>query len=171
MSYEYAITLETTFEKFITDHCRDSFNILILGNRYVVSMNVLKQSSYTFTKTKLSLLIRIDQFPAFVTSEEGFRTSRDIIINNTSWYWYIGIRLRNQSKTYLATYLTGSGIIKKDSSFDVEAKFKFKHHPTAKEQVATEKFSFNSSNGYKSFGHPRKLAPIDVIIILSFLKD
>ena len=145
-------------------------------------MDILKQTSYTFSKTNISLLLRIDNFPAFVTSQEKYRT-RDISFNNTRWY--ISIRFERYCQTAkksmlitpgsdqqaetLAAYVHGKTQNKdKDCSFDVTAKFKCEQLPfyVIHECEFTRKFSFNSSNRYENaLGFPA-MAKIDVFELI-----
>ena len=151
-------------------------------------MDVLAQTSSVVTciKNKFSLLIRLENFPAHVTSKGNFYT-RDININNTRWFIYIGLRkycqksgeyiiVRTDSSDQpetLAAYIHGErhhryNGIDKDYSFYVEAQFKFKQVPTAKGYNFTHKFCLNSSNEYKyNRGFPR-LAKIEVAFIFAF---
>ena len=132
----------------------------VLGNDYFASMDVLKHESCTLTKNTLSLLIRIDNFPSFVTSKARHNT-RDIILNNnTRWYFLVAAGMRKYCQTSekyicintdtsdqpetLGAFVIGKGI---DCSFDVVAKFKFKKpHPLDAKNEFTIKFCFNSSN-------------------------
>ena len=145
-------------------------------------MDVLEQTSCIFTKNKLSLLVRIDQFPAFVTSK-ACCFAEGININNTRWY--ISIDLRKYCQTSgeyikitpdsadqpekLGAFIHASRHhVKKDCSFDVEAQFKFKHVPTARGANFTCKFCLNSSNNYTcGCGTPR-LAKIEVAFTFAF---
>ena len=138
-------------------------------------MDVLKHESCTLNK--LSLLIRIDNFPSFVTSKARLYT-RDIIVNNTRWYIvvvmtkycqtsakYISINAETSDQPEaLAAVIKGKREKESiDCSFDVVAKFKFKQpHPMDDENEFTEKFCFNSSNGYK-VGRGLWLARINVV--------
>ena len=133
----------------------------ILGNEYFASMDVLKHASYTLNK--LSLLIRIDNFPSFVTSKAHLYT-RDIILNNnTRWnilvgltkycqtsekYILINAETSDQPET-LGVFVNGKGEKGINCSFDVVAKFKFKQpHPLDIGNEFTLIVCFNSSNGY-----------------------
>ena len=145
-------------------------------------MDVLERTSSVFTKNKLSLLIRLEHFPALVTSK-GFFYTRDIDINKTRWH--ISIDLRKYCRTSgehikirpdssdqpetLGAFIRGERhYVKKNCSFDVKAKFKFKHVPTARGFKFTHKFCLNSSNKYKyNRGMPR-LAKIEVAFIFVF---
>ena len=140
-------------------------------------MDVLKHVSYTLTKNKLSLLIRIDNFPSFVTSKARLYT-RDIIVNNTRLFIVVGMTKYCQTSAkyiwinakasdhpeILAAYIIGRGEEGIDCSFDVVAKFKFKQpHPMDVENGFTKKYCFNSSNGYKDGWGFFQLAKINVI--------
>ena len=137
-------------------------------------MDVLKHVSYTLTKNKLSLLIRIDNFPSFVTTKARYFTG--IIVNNIRWYISVSIRkCRNVNETSdhpesLAAYILGTGEEGIDCLFDVVAKFKFKQpHPRDDENEFTKKFCFNSSNSYV-VGWDLYHQEIKVVFTLSFLK-
>ena len=144
-------------------------------------MEVLKQNSVA--RNKLLLLIRIDDFPAFVASKARCFT-RDINVNNI--WWYIGICMDkwNDLGEYITitpetpdqpddlnAYIRGSGVgnISNDRSFDVTAIFKFKHPGNAEEIKLTDEFCFNSSNGYEHAGRgtAKTLAEIDVLFNFS----
>ena len=125
-------------------------------------MEVLTQNS--LIQNKLSLLLRIDDFPSLVASKARCFT-RDINVNNT--WWYIDISLDKWCETreeyiiitpessdqpeVLSACIWGNvvGNISSDRSFDVTAIFKFKQPATAEEHEFTHKFSFNSLNKYK----------------------
>ena len=145
-------------------------------------MDVLEQTSCVFTKNKLSLLVRIDQFPAFVTSK-ACCFAEGININNSRWY--ISIDLRKYCKTSgehisitpdlsdepetLGAFIHGERHhVKKDCSFDVEVQFKFKQIPTAKGSKFTHKFRLNSSNKYAHGYGTQRLAKIEVAFIFAF---
>ena len=138
----------------------------VLGNKYFASMDVLKHESCTLTKNKLSLLIRIDNFPSFVTTKD-LDCSRYIFINTTQWYIIVGmIKCRNVNETSdhpesLAAYILGRGEEGIDCSFDVEAKIKFKN--PLDENKFKKKFCFNSSNGYEDVWGSLELTKINVI--------
>ena len=139
-------------------------------------MDVLKHES--FTLTKLSLIIRIDNFPSFVTSKAHHYT-REIILNNTRWYITVYmLKYCQTSSKYilvnadtsdqpetLGAFVRGKrekGSI--DCSFDVVAKFKFKQpHPTDDKNEFTKKFCFNSSNDYEFGWGYGDLAKINVV--------
>ena len=140
-------------------------------------MDVLKHVSYTLTKNKLSLLIRIDNFPSFVTSKARLYT-RDIIVNNTRLFIVVGMTKYCQTSSKhiwinadtsdqpetLRAFVYGYGEKGIDCSFDVVAKFKFKQpHPMDKENKFTRKLCFNSSNGFKAGWSSLELAKINVI--------
>ena len=145
-------------------------------------MDVLEQTSCVFTKNKLSLLVRIDQFPAFVTSK-ACCFAEGININNTRWN--ISIKLRKYCQTSgeyirimpdssdqpetLGAYIHGSrNHAGRYGSFDVEAQFKFKQVPTANCYNFTHKFCLNSSNEYKYNYGTSKLAKIEVAFTFAF---
>ena len=148
-------------------------------------MDVLKHESCTLNK--LSLLVRIDNFPSFITSKARHKT-RDIIVNNTRWYIVVGTRKwPNINETSiisrilgrhpdqpeflaLAAYIAGRGEEGIDCAFDVEAKFKFKQpHPMDDKNELTKKFCFNSSNGYEDAGWGiGNLAEINVVFTFFF---
>ena len=153
----------------------------VLGNEYFASVDVLKHVSCTLTKNTLSLLIRIDNFPAFVTSK-GFYYTREIIANNTRWYFLVVMTKYCQtSSKYICINADTSdqpealgAVIKgkreKEStycSFDVVAKIKFKQ---PHEKKFTKKFCFNSSNGHEAGRGFSKLAKINVIFTFFCLK-
>ena len=156
----------------------------VLGNEYFTSMDVLKHVSYTLTKNTLSILIRIDNFPAFVTSKE-IDCTRDIIVNNTRWYFLVGTtKYRRTSAKYININAETSGkpealgaVIKGkrekgsiNCAFDVVAKFKFKQpHPMDDENKLTRKFCFNSSNGYKDGWGSFELSTINVVFTFFFV--
>ena len=155
----------------------------ILGREYFPSMDVLKHVSYTLTKNKLSLLIRIDNFPSFVTSKASYNT-RNIIVNNTRWCILVDLtKYCQKSKKYILINAETSdqpeslaAVIKGkrekesiDCSFDVEAKIKFKQpHPMDDEKMSTRKFCFNSSNGYADGLGSGDLAKINVVFTFFF---
>ena len=155
----------------------------VLGNEYFASMDVLKHESCTLTKNKLSLLIRIDNFPSFVTSKARHIT-RDIIIDTTRWYILVDMTKYCQtSGNYILINAETSdqpealaAVIKGkrekesiDCSFDVEAKFKFKQpHPMDDENEFTKKFCFNSSNGYAFSWGFGNLSEINVVFTFFF---
>ena len=156
----------------------------VLGNEIFVSMDVLKHESCTLIKNKLSLLVRIDNFPSFVTSKESLYT-RDIIVNNTRWYITVYMMKYCQtSAKYILTndeasdrpetlgaYVHGECEKGNDCSFDVVAKFKFKQpHPANNEKEFTKKFCFNSSNGYEFGWGFCRLAEINEVFIIFFFK-
>ena len=134
----------------------------VLGNDYFASMDVLKHESCTLIKNKLSLLIRIDNFPSFVTSKARHCT-RNIIVNNTHWsiildlrkycqisakYIHINAKTSDQPET-LGVFVNGKGEKGINCSFDVVAKFKFKQpHPLDNGNEFTKIVCFNLSNGY-----------------------
>ena len=144
-------------------------------------MDVLDHS--VFTKNKFSLLIRLEHFPTYVTSKGNFYT-RAININDTRWY--ISISLRKYCQTSgkynivtpdssdqpetLGAHIQGEQRgVKKNCSFDVKAKFKFKHVPTAKGHNLKHKFCLISSNNYACRCGTSKLAKIKVYFIFAFL--
>ena len=137
----------------------------ILGSDYFASMDVLKHASYTLAKNKLSLLIRIGNFPSFVTTKARYFTG--IIVNNIRWYISVSTRkCRNVNETSdhpesLAAYILGRGEEGIDCSFDVEAKIKFKN--PLDENKFKKKFCFNSSNGYEAGWGSLELTKINVI--------
>ena len=145
-------------------------------------MDVLDHTSSVFTKNKFSLLIRLEHFPALVTSKGAFFT-RDIDINKTRWY--ISIDLRKYCQTSdkhiiitpgssdqpetLGAFIHGSRRhFEKDCSFDVNVQFKFKQIPTAKGSKFTHKFRLNSSNKYAHGYGTQRLAKIEVAFIFAF---
>ena len=147
----------------------------VLGNDYFTSMDVRKHESCTLNK--LSLLIRIDNFPSFVTSK-AHHCTRDIIVNNTRWFIILDMRKYCQTSAKyicindetsdqpesLGASINGKGEKSIDCSFDVVAKFKFKQpHPLDDENEFTKKFCFNSSNGYTVSSGFGDLAMINVI--------
>ena len=133
------------------------------GSDYLALLEVLKQNS--FTQNKLSLLIRIDDFPSFVASKARCFT-REFNVNNT--WWYVGICLDKWCETrerytaltpesfdqpeFLSAGIWGNCAenICNDRSFDVAAIFKFKHS-SADEQIMlpVTRFHFKQSNGNK----------------------
>ena len=150
----------------------------VLGKEYFTSVDVLRHVSCTLTKNTLSLLIRIDNFPSFVTSKD-FDYTRDIIVNNTHWFIVVVMtkycqtsakhvvikpETSDQPETMVA-FIKGKREKESiDCSFDVVAKFKFKQpHPMDDENKLTKKFCFNSSNGYEDVGLALELAKINVI--------
>ena len=155
----------------------------VLGKEYFASIDVLKHESCTLNK--LSLLIRIDNFPSFVTSK-GFDYTRYIIVNNTRWYIVVGMTKYCQTSAEyiwinadtsdqpeaLAVEIEGKREKESiDCAFDVVTKFKFKQpHPMDDENEFTfnSKFFFNSSNGYKDALCFTDLAEINVIFTLFF---
>ena len=144
-------------------------------------MDVLKHESCTLNK--LSLLIRIDNFLSFVTSKALYYTG-NIIVNNTRWYIVVGMTKYCQtSSKYIWINADTSGqpealaaVIKGkrekesiDCSFDVVAKLKFKQpHPMDDENEFTEKFCFNSSNGYTFSWGFGNLSEINVVFTFFF---
>ena len=139
-------------------------------------MDVLKHESCTLNK--LSLLIRIDNFPSFVTSKD-FDYTREIIVNNTRWfivvvmtkycqtsaeYIWINVDTSDQPEA-LAVDIKGKREKESiDCAFDVVAKFKFKQpHPMDNKNEFTKKFCFNSSNGYEYAWGFCELAKINVV--------
>ena len=147
-------------------------------------MDVLDHTSSVLTQNKLSLLIRLEHFPALVTSKGNFYT-RDIDINKTRWHFSIDLRkycrtsgehikIRPDSSDQpetLGAFIHGPRhhSVEKDCSFDVEAKFKFKHVPTAKGHNLKHKFCLISSNNYACRCGTSKLAKIKVSFIFACL--
>ena len=148
-------------------------------------MDVLEQISSVLTriKNKLSILIRLEHFPALVTSK-GFFCTRDININNTRWYFSIDLQKYCQtSGEYIiitpdssdqpetvGVFIHGEqhNVFEKDS-FVVEVQFKFKQVPMDKGHNFTRKFCLNSSNNYACCWGTSKLAKIEVAFIFTFL--
>ena len=148
-----------------------------LGSDYLASVEVLKQNS--FTQNKLSLLIRIDDFPSFVASK-GRCFTRDIDVNNT--WWYICISLDKWCETrerytaltpessdqpdILSACIWGNDAEnRKICSFDVAAIFKFKQLEAVEEIKLIGKFHFNPSNENKHNSDFPILAKIEVIFL------
>ena len=142
-------------------------------------MDVLKQTSSI--KQKLSLLIRIDNFPLFVSSKAEYH-SRCIVVNKIRWYIYMDLRQRfntgdgtinlcitpespGQPDT-LGAYLCGDASLCKNCAFDVVGKFKFKHAPTVVEREVKHKFDINKSNSFHDFNGFSDLAKINVVVTI-----
>ena len=141
----------------------------------MASMDVLEHTSCTITKHKLSFLIRIDSFPAFVTSKAHYY--REFTVNNVLWSVCIYLKKYCRSRRYVnvtagllqpecleACVVCGKANIHKEGAFyefDVSAKFKFKQPPTAKEHQITTKFNSTST---KCFLYLPSLAQIDVLL-------
>lgn len=135
-------------------------------------MDILKQTS--FTGHQLSLRIGIENFPAFVKSKATYETRK---INVFNAHWYVEIVMEKHCRTsgkYIAIKPESSeqpeiltayvyGHADKDCAFDVAAKFKFIHRPTAEEKNISEKFIFNSLNGYSDDWGIEELEQIAVI--------
>ena len=127
-------------------------------------------------------MVRIDNFPLFVTSKAVFDTK---YFNAYGTEWYITINLYKYCQTSkeqkhvtsssvndqpetLAAFVCGRRSDLKECSFDVDAIFKFKRPLTAPKYRYSQKFIFNSINQYcESWGYT-KVARIDVILTLSF---
>ena len=130
---------------------------------------------------KFTLFIRIEHFPALVTSKRVFST-RYISFNDTRLF--ISLPLLKYCQTSgkhfipkldssdqpetLGAYIHGSRAhVERYSSFDVTAQFKFIQAPTGSDHL-THRFCLNSSNGYKySYGNSN-LATIEVAFIFNF---
>lgn len=122
-------------------------------------MDLLKQTS--FTQNKLSLFIRIENFPTFVTSKAKY-ISRYINVNNTQWCIHIWLTDGTYNNITQASsdqdqpkflFIGVCGKVEKslckECSFNVTAKFALKQHATATTE-ATCKLCFNASNQYKN---------------------
>lgn len=157
--------------------------ILTLGTEYQLSMDVIEKSSRVLTKNKRSLLIRIDNFPAFVASKAKC-TTRNININNTLWNISLGLR-KYCPKTNKYIRITPNSSVQPDTlvadingqvsnskqcSFDVATKFKFETEDDESRSSSLKfKLDFNQSNGYKdSPDSLHILAEIDVVFYLYF---
>ena len=138
-------------------------------------MDLLKQTS--FTQNKLSLFIRIENFPAFVTSKAEY-ISRYINVNNTQWCIRIWTDETCNNTTQASSdqdqpkflFIAVCGKVEKnlckECSFNVAAKFTIKQHETATIE-ATCKLCLNASNQYKNYFINRNLK-IDVTFFLTF---
>lgn len=163
----------TSFALIIFQSQTAEFNHL--GNEYVASMDVLEHTSCTLTKHKLFLLIRIDNFPAFVASKAHYYT-REFTFSNVLWSVCIYLKKYcRDSRRYinitsgsldqpecLAACVCGRENIHKKGAFDkfdVSANFKFKQPPTAKEHRLTTKFNSDTT---KCLLNLPSLARIDV---------
>ena len=107
------------------------------GNHYLTSSEILRRPT---SRTKFSILVRIENFPSFVTSKAEFNTKR---ITAYGTEWYISIKLCKYcqtSKEYiratpsttdqletLGAFVCGTRSDRKECSFDVGATFKFKN--------------------------------------------
>ena len=113
-------------------------------------------------------MIRINNFPTFVTSKAVFDTKR---INAYGTEWFVKILLCKYCQTNkvyipvtpssidppetLGAFVCGMRRDRKECSFDVDATFKFKQPATASEYQLSHKFSFNSTKYYETFGFPQ----------------
>lgn len=145
-----------------------------------MSCDVLEQTS--FTKNKLSLLIRIDNFPAFVSSKADCHT-RAITINNVRWFIALNfakfyqtsgkydlIKQESDKAEILTAFLIGVGAgrsVNKDCTFDVEATFKFQNRPWIDQKTINNKFYFSAKNEYQARAL-LELARIEVNFIIIF---
>ena len=142
-------------------------------------MEIFKQ--LTTSRTQFSFLVRIENFPSFVTLKASFDT-KQIDVYGTKWF--IGIDLHKCGKTskedilvtssstdqpeFLGAFVCGTRFDRKECSFDVHSTFKFKRPTSAQENRESHKFCFNSTKQNASWGY-RKLARIDVILDLLFV--
>ena len=126
-------------------------------------------------------MVRIDNFPLFVTSKAVFDTK---YFNAYGTEWYITISLYKYCQTRkgqkrvtsssvndqpetLGAFVYGTRSDRKECSFDVDETFKFKRPSTALEVQYSHKFSFGLTKHFDSWGS-RQFARIDVILILPF---
>ena len=114
---------------------------------------------------KFQMMIRINNFPSFVTSKAVFDTKR---INAYGTEWYIRIFLCKYCQTSnehkivkststdqpetLGAFFCGTRSDGKECSFDVDFTFKFKRSSTAREMRFSENFSFNSTENLDAWG-------------------
>ena len=128
-------------------------------------------------------MIRIDDFPSFVTSKDLFNSKS---INAYGAEWDIAIQLlkycqccqtnndhilvnstsTDQPET-LGVFVYGVRSDQKECSFVVEATFKLKHISTAREWRYSHKFCFTSTENCDSWGY-RDFMRIDVILLIIF---
>ena len=128
-------------------------------------------------------MIRIENFPLFVTSKAEFESER---INAYGTEWFIHIQLYKYcrtSKEYilvnssssnkpetLSAFLCGRRSDRKKCSFDVDKTFMFKQESADRENWGSisHKFGFDSTNYYAAWGY-YDIARIDVILFYQFL--
>ena len=135
-------------------------------------------SNFGTQEIRFQMRIRIENFPAFVTSKARY-CKVCAVVNGTKWY--ISLRLKkycqNKKKYIVVTPSSsyrpdtlGASIFgqesdeeQEDSSFIVNATFKFKQPSTAKEFfMLGRRFNLNTANGYHQGWGIDQIASIDV---------
>ena len=126
-------------------------------------------------------MIRIDDFPSFVTSKDLFNSKR---INAHGADWFISVDLNEYCQTsqkykqvtssspdqpeMLGVFVCGRRNDQKKCSFVVEATFRLRTKSTANIGRYSQKFCFTSTNNCDSRGY-RDFMRIDVILLYHFL--
>ena len=134
-----------------------------------------------FPTTKFQQLIRINNFPTFVTSKAVFDTKR---INAYGTEWFVKILLCKYCQTNnkyidvtsspdqlepetLAAFVCGIRSDRKECSFDVGATFKFKQSDSVQQRRYFHRFCFDSTKDYYDWGY-LDFVRIDVIFALFY---
>ena len=146
--------------------------MIFLGEPYQIATQ--------FPTTKFQQMIRINNFPSFVTSKADFDTKR---INAYGTEWYVKIPLYKYcqtSKEYihvtssspdqpetLGVFVHGIRSDQNECSFNVEATFKLRGISTAKQERYSHKFCFTSTKNLDTWSY-RNFKRIDVILLCHF---
>ena len=127
-------------------------------------------------KTQFQIGIRIENFPSFVATKANYFTD-DVIVNETVWYISLAlVKYCQNKKKYihvppssnnqpeaLGAFIFGKRSDEKDSSYIVNATFKFKQPSTAKIFWFLVRFDLNTTNDYQKGMGVNAKAKIDVI--------
>ena len=132
--------------------------MIFLGEPYQIATQV--------PTTKFQQMIRINNFPSFVTSKAEFDTKR---INAYGAEWYIAIEWYKYCQTgkkyihvtssspdqpeTLGVFLYGIRSDQKECSFNVEATFKLRGISIAIEYLYSQKFYFTSTKTFDIWGY------------------
>ena len=123
-------------------------------------------------------MMRIDDFPSFVTSKAEYET-KPMKVYGTEWRIrvYVCKYCPANKKTIhifpsspdqpetLGAYVCGIRRDHKECSFDLDASFQLKSSSTTRELRYSHKFVFNSTDYYNSWGFP-EFGKIDVFLAL-----